>query len=138
MSAVNATWDIPWGSGKKASDIQSDITIADGKVTGTLNFIEGGLAPSGPLAGDGYFLALQWSDPKEAENVTSLLVGLEPSEGTGLVEAIEDTDRNGVFKVDPAAMQKAVLIQSSAKGRRFQYFDLSELEFAEAEEAVGT
>lgn len=104
-------------------------------MTGTLNFIEGGLAPSGPLAGDGYFLALQWSDPKEAENVTSLLVGLEPSVETGLVEAIEDTDRNGVFKVDPTLAQKAVLIQSSAKGRRFQFFDLSELEF---EEVAGT
>ena len=87
--------------------------------------MEGGLSPSGPLSGDGNFLALKWSDPDE--NATSLKVGLVPSKGTGLVEAIDDLDRNGVFKIDNTDQQ--VVLISSANGKRTtkQVFDLSGL-----------
>jgi len=115
--------------------VQSDIAITDGKVTGTLTFIEGGLAETGPLSEDGHFLVLKWSDP--AEDITSLKVGLEPSEGTGLVECIDDTDRNGVFKVANNG-QKLILLQSDGNGKRWQYLDLSGLVLAEPEEVEGT
>lgn len=118
----------PW-TDKVASDMQSDITVANGKITGTLNFIEGGLSPSGYLSGDGYFLALKWSDPDE--DATSLLVGLQPSEGSGLVEAIDDTDRNGVFKITNKNTQELIFIQSNATARTVQTFDLSGLTLAE-------
>lgn len=118
----------PW-TDKVASDLQSDITVANGKITGTLNFIEGGLSPSGYLSGDGYFLALKWSDPDE--DATSLLVGLQPSEGSGLVEAIDDTDRNGVFKISNKNTQELIFIQSNATARTVQTFDLSGLTLAE-------
>ncbi len=89
--------------------------------------MEGGLSPSGPLAGDGYFLALKWDDP--AEGVTSLKVGLQPSaSGMDLVEAIDDTDRNGVFKIS-SKDQKFILWQSNATKSTKQVFDLSGLEF---------
>lgn len=117
----------PW-TDKKASDMQSDVVIANGKVSGTLNFIEGGLSPSGPLSGDGYFMALKWSDPDEG--VTSLKVGLQPSEGTGLVECIDDTDRNGVFKVANNKTQELIFIQSDGTNRSVQVFDLNDLTLA--------
>ena len=120
--ATNASY--PW-TDKHPSDFQTSVAVADGKVTGTLKFIEGGLAPSGPLAGDGYFLALKWSDPES--KVTSLKVGLEPSEGTGLVECIGDTDRNGVFKITNKNVQKAVLVQSDGTNINKQVLDLSNL-----------
>ena len=91
-----------------------------------MKFIEGGLSPAGPLAGDGYFLALKWSDP--AQTVTSLKVGLQPSEGTGLVEAIDDTDRNGVFKI-ANKNQKLILWQSNDTKSTKQVFDLTGLTF---------
>jgi hypothetical protein len=69
-------------------------------------------------------LALKWSDPEEG--VTSLLVGLQPSEGTGLVEAIDDTDRNGVFKIDNKN-QKLILWQKSETKSNKQVFDLTGL-----------
>ena len=39
------------------------------------------------------FSATNWS------NYTSVKVGVEPSYGTGLVEVINDPDKNGVFKI---------------------------------------
>lgn len=94
------------------STIQSNVAVNGNEISGDLNFIAGGMAASGPLAGDGWFLALKWTDPDAS--ATSLKVGLVPSEGTGLVEAISDLDRNGVFKIHDTDQQ--VVIESSATG----------------------
>ena len=80
------------------SSLQSDVTVSGNSISGELNFIEGGLAPSGYLAGDGYFLALKltaddWSD------YTSVKVGLVPSQESGLVEILTDPDKNLVAKI---------------------------------------
>lgn len=120
----------PW-TDKKASDMQDDIAIEDGKVTGTLFFIEGGLSPSGYLSGDGYFMALKWSDPDE--EATSLLVGLVPSAGSGMIECIDDTDRNGVFKISDPKTQKLKFITSNDDHKTTQVFDLSGLTLVEGE-----
>ena len=117
----------PW-SDKTPGDFQEDVTVSGNKITGTLKFMEGGISPSGPLSGDGWFLALKWTNP--AAGATSLLVGLQPSEGTGLVECISDTDRNGVFKIANKD-QKLVLIQSNDTKKTKQVFDLSGLTLEE-------
>ena len=109
------------------------MTVANGKVTGSLQFIEGGLAPSGPLAGDGYFLALKWSNPQET--VTSLKVGIIPPQGSGLVESIDDSDRNGVFKVTDKTSQDIVLIQRDGKNTKTQTLDLSGITLEEVQGA---
>ena len=69
------------------------------------------------MAGDGWFVALKWSDPEEG--VTSLKVGLHPS-ATGMPdqECIEDTDRNGVFKITPELNQKFVITQANDSGKK--------------------
>ena len=116
--------------GKKASDLQSDVTVSGDKITGTLKFIEGGLDPSGtgPLAGSGNFLALKWSGGDMAAKDSELWVGLEPSEGSGLVECLSDTDHNGVFKITNKNAQKVKFIQKDNAGHQnVQYFDLSAL-----------
>lgn len=103
--------------------MQSDVTISGKNISGNLKFIEGGLAPSGYLAGDGYFLALTWSEPEEG--ITSVKVGLSPSVESGLVEGIDDPDRTIVAKVTPSMNQRAVFIQSDGKASRAQYFNLN-------------
>ena len=116
--------------GKKASDLQSDVTVSGGKIAGTLKYIEGGLDPSGtgPLAGSGNFLALKWSGGDMAAKDDELWVGLEPSEGSGLVECLSDTDHNGVFKITDKNAQKVKFIQKDDEGHQnVQYFDLSGL-----------
>jgi len=87
----------PW-TDKTPADMQEDITVTGDEITGKLKFIEGGLSPSGWLSGDGYFMALKF----EADDWTiydSVKVGLNPSQGSGLVEIIDDPDKNGVFKI---------------------------------------
>lgn len=83
--------------GTKVSAMQTGLTVADGAITGTLKFIAGGLAQSGPLAGDGNFMALKFVDTNNAE---SIKVGLVPSaSGMELQELVGDPDQNGVWKV---------------------------------------
>ena len=132
---INAETDAfgPLYGGKVASDLQSDIAIADGNITGTLKYIEGGLADEGPLKGSGYFLALKWSNPAAA--VTSLKVGLMPSIETGLVECLSDTDRNGVFKITDITKQKVAVVQSDGSNTTTQYLALKDLVLADPEGA---
>ena len=121
----------PW-TDKTPGDFQEDVTVSGNKITGTLKFIEDGLSPSGPLAGDGYFLALKWSDPDS--DATSLKVGLVPSaSGMDLIECIDDTDRNGVFKISNKN-QVFTMISSNDTQRTAQRFDLTGLTFAEPED----
>ena len=100
--------------------------IADNKITGTLKYIN-----SGALANDwgpGYFLALNWTNVDA--HATSLRVGLVPSQGSGLVEAINDPDHNGVFKITNKNDQKFTLVQSDSTGnytKTTQSYDLSGL-----------
>ena len=112
--------------GHLVSEYQNDVAVEGDAVTGTLKFIEGGLAESGPLAGDGYFLCLKWSAP--AAGVTSVKVGLVPSAGTGLVEGIGDPDRDVVCKVSDIVNQRFTVIQSDAAGHKnMQVFSLAGL-----------
>ncbi len=112
--------------------MQSNVAIKGDMVTGTLKFIEGGLSPSGPLAGDGYFLAMKWTNP--APTVTSLKVGLVPSaSGMEPVECIDDPDRNGVFKVSPNLRQDLVLIQSNGTKTKTQRYTLTGLKLEDTE-----
>lgn len=82
------------------------------KITGTLKYVD-----SGALATDwgaGNFIALDFSGI-DTTGLTSLKVGLVPSEGTGLVEAIGDPDLNGVFKVTDKDAQVFRIVASDGK-----------------------
>ena len=117
----------PYG-GKKVSTYQNNIVVLGNKaITGNLNFVSGGLAQSGPLAGDGYFLALHFDnlDP----NATSVKIGLDPSAGTGLVEIIDDPDKEAVLKVTDKDAQKLKVVSTDGTNTDVQTFDLSGLKF---------
>lgn len=126
----------PWG-GKRADQLQSDITVANGVISGTVNFIEGGLAPSGPLAGDGYFMFLKWSSIDASAN--SIKVGLQPSaSGMPLQECYDDPDRNGVFKVTPELNQNFVIVVgNTTSGKKTKSVYALDLTFAAADENIG-
>ena len=110
---------------KTPADFQEDVAVSGNKISGKLKFIEGGLSPAGPLAGDGYFLALKWNNPDAS--ATSLTVQLIPSEsGMDPVECIDDTDRNGVFKISSPS-QRYRMITSNSDHKTIQDFDLSGL-----------
>lgn len=110
------------------STYQSDIVVKGGKIKGKLKFVEGGLASSGPLAGDGYFLALSLYD-NTFTGLTSVKVGLKPSYGSGLVEILNDPDKVVVMKITNKDKQKFKIVQNrTGYNENTQIFDLSELE----------
>lgn len=107
--------------------MQSDVAVSgNNKVTGTLKYVTDYTGFSGETElQSGNYLAMKWSEP--AEGVTSLKVGLVPSAiGMDLVECIDDTDRNGVFRVT-SNDQKLKIVQSDGEHTKTQTFDLSEL-----------
>ena len=114
----------PWDETKKVSDMQENIVVKDGKIKGVLKFVKGGIAPSGILAGDGYFLALKFSDVDAT--ATSKKVGLVPSEGSGLVEL--DADMNAFAKISDITKQIFEVVITDGTRKGVQKFDLSELE----------
>ena len=119
----NATY--PW-TDKSPKDFQSDIAVAGGEISGTLEFIENGLSPSGPLSGDGYFLALKFSNFASGLTYANVQVGLVPSAGTGMQTL--DSDTNAVFKISDKNSQRLKVVQSDAAGHKnVQVFSLAGL-----------
>lgn len=124
-SPVADDWTNPWGSGT-ASDWQSDVAVANGEVTGTLSFVEGGLAQSGTLAGDGYFLALKFDNFASGLTYNNVKVGLVPSQSAGMQTL--DSDKDAVFKITDKNNQKVRIEQADNAGHKnIQYLGLSGL-----------
>jgi hypothetical protein len=106
------------------SDMQTDLAVTGDKITGTLKFLDG----SNPITdnwGEGNFMALKFSDLDP--DATSVKVGLDPSQSSGLVEIINDPDKNGVFKVTDKDRQVFVIISSDGTNSHRQEYDLSGL-----------
>lgn len=117
----------PW-TALTPADFQSDIAVNDGEVTGELKFIEGGLSPSGPLAGDGYFLALKFSNFASGLTYANVKVGLVPS-STSMAPVTLDSDCDVVFKITDKDSQKVKVVQSDNAGHKnVQLIGLSGLE----------
>jgi len=91
-----------------------------------LKFIDGGLSPSGPLAGDGHFLALKFTADSWSP-YTSVKVGLNPSQGTGLVEIIDDPDKNAVFKITDNESQWVEITWTNGTNEGYMTYSLKDL-----------
>lgn len=107
------------------SDLQDDVSVANGAFTGTLKYYD---TPGAIVDywGAGNFLAFKISNIDS--NATSVKVGLEPSMGSGLVEIINDPDKNGIAKIENKNTQKFKVIQSDASGHKnIQYYSLKGL-----------
>lgn len=115
-----------WGT--LASDMQEDITVDAKAITGTLKKLT-----SGQLVtdwGEGYFIALTFSDFTDGLTYENVKVGLSPTEGSGLITL--DSDQDGVFKVTNKDVQKLVVFQEKeGVGRLYETYDLSGLTLQE-------
>lgn len=108
--------------GVKVSDMQSDITISGSTITGTLKHLSGDNAIT-QVWGEGNFICLKFPDA-DIDNST-VRVGLDPSQGSGLVEL--DPDKNGVFKITDKLRQK-FCVEMTVNGETVvQRYDLSGL-----------
>lgn len=112
--------------GVDVSDMQTSLTIADGAITGTLKYLDS--ASGGdivPVWGEGNFMALEFTNFDTS--ATKVLVGLQPSVSSGLVDVLNDPDHNGVFKVTNKNTQRFVVQTRNGTEISTQYYDLSGL-----------
>lgn len=113
-----------WGT--NLTDMQENIAVSNGKITGTLKNLT-----TGQLVNDwgpGHFLALKFSNFASGLTYKDVKVGLIPSEGSGLLYL--DSDQDAVVKVTNKDTQIFAVIQEGADAQRVQFFDLSGLTFA--------
>ena len=103
-----------------------NVNMSTKKITGTLKFIEGGLAPSGYLSGDGNFLALKL-DVVDQSEWTHIYVGLDPTEGSGLVDIKGDPDMVVVAKITDNTSQVFKVVLDKNGTETETEFDLSTL-----------
>lgn len=75
--------------------------------------------------GEGYFIALKFANIDE--NATSVRIGLKPSAGSGLVEIIDDPDKNGVFKITDKDAQVFTVVSSDGSNTVTTDYDLTGL-----------
>lgn len=103
--------------------MQTNLSVANGKIKGTLTKLT-----SGSLVdtwGEGYFVAVKFSNFSSGLTYSDVKVGLVPSVSSGLVTL--DADCNGVFKVTDKYTQKFVIIQEKDGARLAEYYKLDEL-----------
>ena len=109
------------------SSMQSGVSVADGRITGTLKYMK---ADNGITSvwGKGNFLCLDFSASDWAA-YSSVMVGLDNSQGSGLAELINDPDKNGLFKITNKDTQRLMVVTTSADGKKkhVDYYDLSGL-----------
>lgn len=108
-----------WGT--KTSDMESSVVVSGNAITGTLTKLT-----SGALVdrwGEGYFLALKFT--KNNAKINKILVGMNPSISSGLVEL--DEDMLGVFKVTDKTAQRFEILVSDGAVEYAIFYDLSGL-----------
>lgn len=113
--------------GKAVSDLQENVVVSSDAITGALKHVTDYTGfSSDPTLQEGNFLAVNLVN-NDYSNFTSVKIGLNPSQGSGLVEIINDPDKNGVFRVANTS-QKFKIVSTSIDGvENTQEFDLSGL-----------
>lgn len=118
--------------GVSVGNIQDGVTLTGNSFAGTLKYLDGDNAIVNKW-GAGHFLAITfdatWS------NYDKVMVGLEPTQGSGPVDLIQNLDDlDSVFKIGNDVAQKLKIVASKAgKADRVQVYDLSGLVLAEPE-----
>lgn len=107
------------------SDMQSDVEFSDGKVTGTLKYLSGSNAIT-DVWGEGYFLCFNMAD-NTYTGLTSVKVGMIPSVSSGLVEILNDPDKNGVCKVTDKNLQKFTVVWTNGTETKTRAYNLGDL-----------
>ena len=105
--------------------MQENLAVTGNAITGTLNNLTSGALVD--AWGEGHFMGLKFSTIDPA--ATSVMVGMEPSYGHGLVEILNDPDKDGAWKVTDKDEQKFVVETTTPAGKQTQKFDLTGLIF---------
>ena len=109
--------------GTDVDDMQENLVVGEGAITGTLKYLDTGALVN--RWGAGNFMALKFEDidPK----ATSIKVGMEPSYGDGLVEILGDPDMNGAWKVTDKDEQMFKVVTTDGTKTVTKTYALSDL-----------
>lgn len=110
--------------GTSVSDLQTNVAVSGNTITGTLKYLTSGALVD--TWGDGNFLALKFN-AKDWSKYTSVKVGLDPSQSSGLVEIINDPDKNGAFKITNKDTQKFKVVATNGEDTITEEYILSNL-----------
>lgn len=110
--------------GTLVSDMQTNVRLQNNRFYGTLKYLDEGALVD--RWGAGNFIALNLAD-NDFTGLTSVKIGMDPSAGSGLVELINDPDKNGAFKVTNKNGQKFVVEISDGTHTQRQEFVLANL-----------
>lgn len=113
--------------GVTVGDLQTDVVVTNDAINGTLQYHSDPTSQIVQQWGAGYFVALKFES--EADKI---LAGLDPSEGSGLVQL--DDDMNGVWKVTNKVRQNFKVISTKGTSKTEREFDLSGLELLSDED----
>ena len=106
--------------------MQTSLSASGGKITGTLKYLT-----TGQLVndwGEGYFIAVGFSNYSSGLTYEDVEVGIVPTQGAGLVHL--DPDQDAVLKVTDKN-QRITAIQTDANGhKRQQVWTLDEITYA--------
>ena len=106
--------------------MQSSLSVSGGEITGTLKYLS-----TGQLVndwGEGYFIAVGFSNYSSGLTYANVEVGITPTEGAGLVHL--DSDQDAVLKVT-SPDQRIMAIQTDANGKkRAQFWSLKNITYA--------
>ena len=110
------------------SDIQTSLSASGGKITGTLKYYDDATKALVQDWGEGYFIAVGFSNYSSGLTYSNVEVGIVPTEGAGLVHL--DSDQDAVLKVTDKT-QRITAIQTDANGhKRQQFWTLDEITYA--------
>lgn len=129
VEAADADFEVDQ-QGTKVSTIQDEVTVSGDQITGKLFYQSEG--PHVEWWGAGYFIVLHLDDFDA--DATSVKVGLEPSEGSGLVEILNDPDKVALCKVTYKDSQIFKVVSTDGTVKRTQVFGLSGLTLVPADD----
>ena len=120
-----------WGTA--VADIQSDLAVSEGKITGTLKYYDDATKALVHDWGEGYFMAVGFDGFSTGLTYANVKVGLHNSAGTGLVTL--DSDKDAVLHITDPVNQKLMAVQTDPEtGATYtQYWDLDKITYAPKE-----
>lgn len=115
------------------ADIQSGLAVSGGKITGTLKYYDDATKALVHDWGEGYFMAVGFSNFSTGLTYANVKVGLFNSAGSGLVTL--DSDQDAVVHITDPVNQKLMAVQTDpvTGGKYTQYWDLDSITYAPKE-----
>ena len=107
------------------------MSASGGKITGTLKYYDDDTKALVRDWGEGYFIAVGFSNYSSGLTYSNVQVGITPTEGAGLVTL--DRDQDAVYQVTDRT-QRITAIQTDASGhKRQQFWSLADITYAPKE-----